>query len=786
MRNEDTDLGSVSFHSRFSAVSGNMNFSLARSVRETPHPILRGMGVVAQVAGATLLGGLVGGIWGNSAVSLETVIYSWQETEAELFVADEFGSFSDYPSTKRFVDMGSNRVAFLLSEDYQRKAVFQRLDPCDCTEGISVGRIGLASPFAYEELETEYWIPGGSARSLSTDVNMQLIENSYPDADPQIVFSLDIPGFIQRSTALGALTGAALAIGAFGFAWLIFFRDRPMSRSITESFWPPLSSTSPGTLPTFVGWGSGVLAIAAIVQMVAGSLIVGVTIDEGYHVGHLQSFLNGGKYSSESYGPAAALLGHAVNVVLGNETWGLAGSSADAFGGRHLTMAALGILAIAAVGATLGITLGSWTWGFLGSALLASIPLWVGHSMFNIKDVPAGAGFAVFSAGLVLLNLNRLKGVSRLSLGVLLVFAGMVLAIGTRPGLWPLLLASASVALVVWRWGQFLERSQLLSIGKSRLHLEILTGLLVSGMVVILIVFFTDVGRELADALKLSLDYPWSKSRRYLGLRVYNRPEASLIFQILLSQLPLALSAFFVVGIATGLVLWVRDIRRGSSLSAVSRVFAIMAVPVFVPFIAIEVFSPVLYDGVRQILFILPGVAVIAGIGLWGMLNIASRLLGSGKATTGIFGAVLIVLLSWVLVDQVRLFPYNYVYVNAVAQGSGMTGAWETDYWDSSMREAIVDTVAVGDPITCGFTHRAFVNISDIPPPCVTVAPYLESLAPAADSILGPREYWTIRSERNLLQYGPPPTNCFLESSVSRTLRSEALIMTRLYRCIDY
>ncbi|MDA7715898.1 hypothetical protein N8797_00830 [Pontimonas sp.] len=743
------------------------------------------MRVLFMSAAAVLLGALAGGIWGNTDVSLETVIYSWQETEAELFVTDEFGTFSDFPTTTRFVDMGSNRVSFSLTEDYQRRAVIQRLDPCNCPWGISVGRIGLASPFAYEGLQTEYWSPGGSNQRLIADTNMQLIENRAPEVDPQIVFSLDIARFIQRSTVLGALTGAVFAGATLGLVRLVSFRLRPKSVSIGDSLRPPSTWTSPAKLPAFVGWGAGVLILGAVVQVVAGSLSTGVTIDEGYHVGHLQNFLEGGDYSSASYGPAAALVGHAVNVVLGNETWGLVTSTAEAFGGRHLAMALLGILAIAAVGLTLGVAFGSWSWGLLCAALLASVPLWVGHSMFNIKDVPAGAGYAVFTAGLAVLIVNRLGLVSRLGLGFLLVAAGTLLSVGTRPGLWPLMLATAISALVVWSLGQFFERSLLLRADKFRIVIKVMAGVFVFLALILLLLFFTDVGRDFADSVTRSLNHPWSKSRRYAGLRVYNRPEAFLVFQILLSQLPLALSALFLVGTATGLVLWAQDIRRGQSISALSRVFAISAVPLFAPFFVIAVFSPVLYDGIRQILFVLPGLAVIAGIGVWGALNVTLWLFGSRRSVKLLFGMTLAVILSLTTIDQIRLFPYNYTYVNPLAQGSGVSGAWETDYWDSSMREAIVDEVAVGDPTTCGFTHKTFWNIGELRPPCVAVAPYLDSLAPASDSILGPREFWTVRSERDLLQYGPPPFNCFPESSVSRTLRSETLVMSRLYRCID-
>ena len=736
--------------------------------------------------GVATVGAVGGGYVGNTAISLDTVIYSWQETEAELFVADEYGSFADYPSMTMFVDMGSNRLSFPLTEDYQRDSFIQRLDPCDCPWGISVGRIGLSSPFAYESTSPQYWIPGGSNERFIPDANMQLIENRLPETDPQIVVYMDVSTFVQRSTILGAIAGAAFSVLVLGLGVFLTLRISDRRRG-EDDFGPaPPRRGASKKLPPWVAWGAGVFVVLGVSQMISGALQTGVTIDEGYHVGHLQNFLEGRNYSSESYGPGAALVGHAINIALGNETWGLVSSAPEAFAGRHLGMAFLGVLALMAVGLTVGVMVGSWTWGLVGGAVIASMPLWVGHSMFNIKDVPAGSGYALFTAGLVVLTVDRFFKPLRLSFGLALGVLGVLLGIGTRPGLWPMFVASALVALVAWSVGHFLRRSRLSITSRRNLVAGVIGGVLVFTGSLLLLLFFSEFGRELSDAVTRSLDHPWSKSRRYAGLRVFNRPDALLVFQILLSQVPAVISGLFLTGTATGVVSLVRDIRRGESLSSISRVFAIVAVPVFTPFFVVAVFSPVLYDGIRQILFVLPGVAVIAAIGLWGVLRSALWLFESRRVVKTSFGVGLGVVLSLVAVDQLRLFPYNYVYVNAVAQGAGISGAWESDYWDSSMREAITDTVSVGDPITCGFTHQTFWNLSDLRDPCITVSPYLDSLAPASQSILGPREFWTIRSERDLMQYGPRPFNCLPESAVIRMLRFEPLVMSRLYRCIDY
>ena len=744
---------------------------------------------MAAVVALSIVGGLAGATLGSTQVSLETVIYSWQKTEAQVFFTGEFGTFADNPPLAEFVDMGSNRVSFGLTEDYQRESFIQRLDPCDCPWGVSVGRIGLASPFAYEGIDAEYWIPGGSNEFLIPDANMQLVQNRLPEADPQIVFYADVPRFIHHSTVVGAATGFVLVLLLSGLVTLtLLAARRRKGQSAHAGSHHSLRNQGRhlGNWVVWVVWVAGLFIVLGSGQMLWGAHTTGITIDEGYHVDHLQNFLDGGSYSIESYGPASSLLGHAVNVSLGSETWGLVSGEPAAFAGRHLAIALLGILAIGAVGLTVGLALRSLAWGMTGSALLASLPLWVGHSMFNVKDVPAGAGYALFVAALAWLMMSRSALWPRLAFGVILGGAGLVVGVGTRPGLWPLFLLTGAMALLLSLVAQYFAQSTDSAARRRKIVARLIAGLALIAGTTIVLLLFTEAGRGLAATVTTSLDHPWSKSRRYDGVRVYNRPEALFVFRILLAQIPAFVAFLFAVGTMTGIaVLW-RDVKKGVHLSGVGHIFPLAAIQVFAPFLVVAVFSPVLYDGIRQILFILPGVAVISALGLWGLFRSALWLFGPHRRVAVGAGLALSLFLALISVDQLRLFPYNYVYVNEVAQAYGASGAWESDYWDSSMREAIEETVAVDDPITCGFTHQATVNISDIRPPCITISPYLSGLAPSSESVLGDREFWTIRSERNLLQYGPPPSNCFPESAVTRPLRSETLVMSRLYRCVDY
>jgi hypothetical protein len=755
------------------------DFRAPREVVWSRRSIISGLAVILL----TGVGALTGYSIGASAVSVETVIHSWQKSEAQLFYAGPYGDFSEESAIRAPIDMGSNRVRFPLETREQRESIVHRLDPCSCS-GVAVGRIGLRSPFAYEPVTLDRWTPGGGAESFVLDSTMVSVISKPNTLDPQILFHLDIPSFVRQSATIGGFLGGAITLLALSGTLFVIQRLRLRFRAVlTPAGRRRLASHNLGP------WVAGLALVVTgfgVGQAAAGAMATGVTIDEGYHVGHLQNYLEGGNYSSASYGPAAALVGHAVNIALGNEVFGTVSSDQAAFMGRHLGVALTGILAILAVGVATGVLLQSWSWGVVGAGVLASVPLWVGHSMFNIKDIPAGSGYALFSAGLVIAISQHLRPVYRLSLTPFFVIAGIALGIGTRPGMWPLFAASALVAVVVWSIGFFIKRSSLAVKARRYFAISFLSAVLVLSGAIVLGLFFTEVGRDLVEAVTLSLDYPWSKSRRFLGERVFNRPDAWLVFSVLMSQLPTAIGVVFVVGSLVSLWIFIASLIRGNSWSSLSNVFPLWAIPVFLPFIVVAIFSPVLYDGIRQILFILPGVAVFGTVGIWALVQLSLRVFESRKMAKTLSGVALGLVAVLIGVDQLRLYPYNYVYVNEIAQGTGVTGAWETDYWDASFREAIDGHVVEGDPIMCGHTHTLYVDIEELRPLCIAASPYVAALEPGVPSLLGEREFWTVRSEREFLESGPPPANCSPYSAVTRMLRFEPLVMSRLYVCQDY
>jgi hypothetical protein len=93
-----------------------------------------------------------------------------------------------------------------------------------------------------------------------------------------------------------------------------------------------------------------------------------------------------------------------------------------------------------------------------------------------------------------------------------------------------------------------------------------------------------------------------------------------------------------------------------------------------------------LYDGLRQLLFVVPPLCVLAGLA-W---RVVADALARGPAA--LRSAALAAVALWLVYHvslMVRLHPYQTVYFNRSVGGlAGAYGRYETDYWGNSYREA--------------------------------------------------------------------------------------------------
>jgi hypothetical protein len=101
------------------------------------------------------------------------------------------------------------------------------------------------------------------------------------------------------------------------------------------------------------------------------------------------------------------------------------------------------------------------------------------------------------------------------------------------------------------------------------------------------------------------------------------------------------------------------------------------------PLAMFMVMRPNIYDGLRHFLFVVPPVAVFAGVGAAAMIRSMPRL------PLRLTVPVTVLLLMSAVPGMVRLHPYESVYYNLLAgPRASLPMRYEADYWLSSYREA--------------------------------------------------------------------------------------------------
>jgi hypothetical protein len=103
------------------------------------------------------------------------------------------------------------------------------------------------------------------------------------------------------------------------------------------------------------------------------------------------------------------------------------------------------------------------------------------------------------------------------------------------------------------------------------------------------------------------------------------------------------------------------------------------------PILIAVVTRPVLYNGIRHFIFVVPPFAVLGGIAAAYTLERLYAYARPAAAATAVVGAALIGL---TVVDFVRIHPYQYALFNHLAGGiQGARGRYMLDYWGLGLKE---------------------------------------------------------------------------------------------------
>jgi len=421
-----------------------------------------------------------------------------------------------------------------------------------------------------------------------------------------------------------------------------------------------------------------------------GGWVTGISWDETYHVKRLESFLGHGWYlipwnlengepdpdynATHVYAPVAALVAHGLALVWGTDTSGTVGTSAEAYAVRHLAVGLISAIGALATAATARVGLGSWRWGAVAAAVLVATPMWTGHAMWNIKDIPVATGYALVTLGLVLLLRERDR-TAYAGAGVLVL--GAVLMVGTRPGMWAGLAASSGIAVLL-AWFRDSAAGGLPP-QRARRRVLLIAAALAAAWLALLAIYphaFSDPvallwgsATESADFNETDGHWWWIPANTF-------------------TEVPWLLLAASVPGVY---VLW-REVRARTELGEIGALLTAQAL--VLPLVAIVMDSNV-YTGLRQFLFVVPAMSVVAAIGLAWL--VAQPKLGRlGPRALAVLAVTAIAVPT---LDQARLFPYNYAWAAPVPDAVGL--GFTTDYWRTSVR-ALAPSIPPDAPVVCG------------------------------------------------------------------------------------
>jgi Dolichyl-phosphate-mannose-protein mannosyltransferase len=323
----------------------------------------------------------------------------------------------------------------------------------------------------------------------------------------------------------------------------------------------------------------------------------------------------------------------------------------------------------------------------VAAGLLAATPVFFGHAFINPKDSIAASG-AVWSLWLLLYcfeDEQRRPYWAVVMLGVLL---GVTASIRYVTAYLLFLAPIAAIVLPAIRRRIATSSEHVSLIVRLReqtvLHFReavILFVTFATAYTLSMPVILTNFGVD--SYLRIIRGFAhvrWGGAVLYFGHPVTGRQIPwHYVYGYLLVQLPLFYHLFLatIVGVCA---LWPRRIRRAlSALDERARTTLILlAIAAVIPFLLILIVRPVLFDGFRHVLFIVPIILMPLYLGF---VLVIMQLGGFARAVLVTIAAIFLIQSALAMRS---LHPYEYTYYNPLVNPAGL---FELDYWGTSFLE---------------------------------------------------------------------------------------------------
>jgi hypothetical protein len=433
------------------------------------------------------------------------------------------------------------------------------------------------------------------------------------------------------------------------------------------------------------------LLVVAFVTVLARARLYGISVDEplqqryGEHV--LAWYLTLGKDTSflTAFSPADHMPQHGGIFDAGIAALQRLFAGADPWLVRHIVTGLcgwLGLVAIALCGFELG---GAWV-AFVAALGLWLYPRYYGAIYNNPKDVPAAVALTFVLWATLLLVRRWERTPPPLGTAILLgCCIGVAVAIRVNAVTWYAVLAVLAAGWWVAN-GQRVWRERRLGAELQRQGMT--AGAIVISSLAALIALWPYVAlnpvANLLDSIQVLRAYPWNGLVLYRGFEYHaaQLPVDYVPAWLVIGSPPaLVALALAGMGIAAAGALRTRglDPRVGATVLA----FALSL-------LFLLALHPVLYDTLRQFLYIVPPMILLAA---WGLVRAVGFLAGSAQVWMRWAALALLVATiagyAQVAAALAALSPFEYTYFSPLVGGlPGAAGKYDTDYWATCSKAA--------------------------------------------------------------------------------------------------
>jgi hypothetical protein len=426
------------------------------------------------------------------------------------------------------------------------------------------------------------------------------------------------------------------------------------------------------------------LLISTLVTVLTQAHRYGVTVDEIYQQTYGEAVLawyrSRGQDTSFLTVAAPNLYmpqhGGIVDVIIASIQFRLPG--VDPWLVRHILTGLigwLGIVAIALCGYELG---GPWI-AFVAGLALWLYPRYEGAIYNNPKDIPAAVAMTFVLWATMQLPKYWTSRRRTIEVAVLIgAFLGMATAIRVSSIIWFGLLA-----LIVAGWwaihGAAAWRAR--RVWRELAWQGAVAGTIAATWFVVMVALwpyvFLNPARNLWDSIQVMSHFPWPGTELFGGT-IYPATRLPSTYPLtwLVIGSPPATLLLALAGLVIALVEMARARRVNPAQAMVILAFAL-------PLVALLVLHPTLYDTLRQFLFLIPPLILLAA---YGLVRGARLLLGQRRPAARWLAAALLVAAvvsnAIVVADMVALSPYEYTYFSPLVGGlPGAAKSYETDYY---------------------------------------------------------------------------------------------------------